>query len=43
MNDYNDFTDGDKVRPRAYTGASFESGTLQLHLPKMSVVAVELR
>jgi len=43
MNDYNDFSDGDKVRPRAYTGASFESGTLQLHLPKMSVVAVELR
>ena len=43
MNDYNDFSDGDKVRPRAYTGASFEAGTLQLHLPKMSVVAVELR
>ncbi len=43
MNDYNDFKDGDKVRPRAYTGASFEAGALRLHLPKMSVVAVELR
>ena len=43
MNDYNDFKDGDKVRPCAYTGASFEAGALRLHLPKMSVVAVELR
>jgi len=43
MNDFNDFTDSDKVCPRAYAGASFESGTLSLHLPKMSVVAVELR
>ena len=43
MNDCNDFTDGDKVRPQAYTGAGFEEGVLRLNLPKMSVVAVEIR
>jgi alpha-N-arabinofuranosidase len=43
MNDYNDFSDGDKVRPRTYDGASFDSGVLRLHLPKMSVAAVELQ
>ncbi len=43
MNDYNDFSDGDKVRPRTYDGVSFDSGALRLHLPKMSVAAVELR
>jgi alpha-N-arabinofuranosidase len=43
MNDCNDFTDGDKVRPQAYTGDGFEEGVLRLNLPKMSVVAVEIR
>ena len=43
MTDYNDFDDGGKVRVRAFEGARFEAGALMLGIPKMSVIAVELR
>ncbi len=43
MTDYNDFTDGERVRPRAFDGARFEAGSLFVALPKMSVVALTIR
>jgi alpha-N-arabinofuranosidase len=40
MQDYNDFTDGDKVRPEQFTGVEIRNGLIRATIPSKSVVAL---
>jgi len=43
VQDYNSFTEPEKVKPVAFTGASLVAGSLSLKLPPGSVVILELK
>jgi alpha-N-arabinofuranosidase len=38
MQDYNDFTDGNKVRPENYSGAEIRDGAIRANVPSKSVI-----
>jgi alpha-N-arabinofuranosidase len=40
MQDYNDFNDGEKVKPESFTGAEIKDGMIRANVPAKSVIAV---
>jgi alpha-L-arabinofuranosidase len=43
LQDYNSFSNADKIKPQAFKGASLKGNTLQVKLPPFSVVVLELK
>ena len=43
LQDYNSFTNPDKIKPLAFSGAGLKAGTLQVKMPPASVVVLELK
>lgn len=43
LQDYNSFSNPDKIKPQAFKGASLKGNTLQVKLPPFSVVVLELK
>ncbi len=43
LQDYNSFSNPDKIKPQAFKGASLKGNTLQVKMPPFSVVVLELK
>jgi alpha-N-arabinofuranosidase len=43
LQDYNSFTNPDKIKPAAFKGATLKNNTLQVKLPPFSVVVLEMK